>query len=104
MKSRRTKACDIPLKVKKIVWARDNERCIVCRNRNAMPNAHYIPRSQNGLGIEENVITLCQGCHYKYDQTIQRKELKEYFKHYLQSKYPNWKEENLVYKKGGNYE
>ena len=100
MKSKRSKACDIPLRVKKKVWGRDEEKCVVCGRHNAMPNAHYISRAQGGLGIEQNVVTLCLDCHNKYDNTIFRKDLKEYLKRYLQSKYPNWNEKDLVYKKG----
>ena len=60
MKSKRSKATDIPMSVKKKVWERDCGRCVVCGNHcNVMPNAHYIPRSKGGLGIEENIITLC---------------------------------------------
>lgn len=44
--SKRSKACDIPQKVKDKVWARDDHKCILCDNPNAMPNAHYIRRSQ----------------------------------------------------------
>ncbi len=50
--SKRSKACDISPKVKKKVWERDNHCCIICGSPYAMPNAHYIARSQGGLGIE----------------------------------------------------
>ena len=72
MKSKRSKACDILQKVKEAVWERDGHRCIICHSRIAMPNAHFIPRSKGGLGIEENIVTLCTNfseckCHYKFD-------------------------------------
>lgn len=55
MKSKRSKATDIPQKVKQAVWERDGGRCVVCGCcRNVMPNAHFISRSKGGLGIEEN--------------------------------------------------
>lgn len=44
--SKRSKACDISPKVKKKVWERDNHCCIICGSPYAMPNAHYIKRSQ----------------------------------------------------------
>ena len=97
--NRRTKECDIPQKVKNIVWQRDNNRCIVCGSPYAMPNAHYIARSHGGLGIEENIITLCLRCHNKYDNTCLRPVIKEYLKNYLMSKYDNWDEEKLIYNK-----
>lgn len=99
-KSKRSRACDIPMSVKKAVWERDEHRCIVCGNLSAMPNAHYIPRSQGGLGIEQNVVTLCLDCHFKYDNTVERPIYREYIKNYLKGKYgAEWNEENLVYKK-----
>lgn len=97
-KSKRAKACDIPLKVKQAVFERDGW-CVFCGNPNASPNAHYISRSQGGLGIEENVLTLCNDCHRRYDQTTDRKQMREFFKDYLQSKYEGWSESNLYYKK-----
>ena len=68
-----------------------------------MPNAHYIPRSQNGLGVEQNIVTLCWDCHQRYDNSVDRSKIKDYIKKYLQSKYKDWKEEVLIYKKGVNY-
>lgn len=98
-KSKRAKACDITQDVKRKVWKRDQERCIFCDNPYAMPNAHFISRAQGGLGIEENVLTLCNGCHRRYDQTTDRKQMREFFKDYLQSKYEGWSESKLTYKK-----
>ena len=71
MKGRRTKALEIPRKVKIAVFERDNERCILCGS-NGLPEAHYIPRSKGGLGIEQNIVTLCRECHRRYDQTTDR--------------------------------
>ena len=39
MKSTRSKACDIPTRVKRAVWERDNFCCIYCGSTRAMPNA-----------------------------------------------------------------
>ena len=99
MKSKRSKACDISQSVKRIVFDRDNGRCIFCGSSQAMPNAHFIPRSKGGLGIEQNVVTACLICHHKLDQTSERKQMLEYTKNYLMSKYDNWMIESLVYKK-----
>ncbi len=99
MKTKRAKATDISMRVKRIVWERDKNRCVLCENRNAMPNAHYISRAQGGLGIEENIITLCNTCHFKYDNTIQRPIIKKLLKSYLSSHYDNWDEKKLTYKK-----
>ena len=99
MKSKRTKALDITQQTKQKVWERDNMHCIICGNPHAMPNAHYIPRSDGGLGVEQNVVTLCIKCHRDYDQTTARAELKEIIKDYLQSRYKDWNEKDLIYKK-----
>ncbi len=111
MKSQRSKACDISQKVKFQVFLRDNGRCVICQNtHNVMPNAHFIPRSQGGLGVEENIVTLCTDltenkCHSRFDRGTkeQREELGNKIESYLKSKYPNWNKENLIYKKGENY-
>lgn len=52
-KSLRTKATEIPKKVKEKVEARDNHRCIICGSKYASGNSHYIRRSKGGLGIEK---------------------------------------------------
>lgn len=99
MKTKRAKACDISQKVKEIVWARDGGRCIICGNHKAMPNSHFIRRSQGGLGIEENIVTMCDRCHRMYDQGVDRKAIEARTEEYLKSHYPNWDREKLVYKK-----
>ena len=100
MKSRRTKALAITPAVKKIVYERDGGCCVWC-GAPGLPEAHYIPRSKSGLGIEENILTLCRDCHRLFDQSgrAQRDMMGEYFRLYLQRIYPGWEEENLYYKK-----
>lgn len=107
MKSKRAKACDISAKVKQIVWERDGGRCVVCGNKvNVMPNAHYIARQHGGLGIPENIVTMCTNftekqCHFKYDHgTAEESEpIKAKIEEYLSSIYPDWDPEKLVYRK-----
>jgi 5-methylcytosine-specific restriction endonuclease McrA len=95
---KRTKALQIPQKVKKEVWERDGW-CVFCGNPHAFPNAHFIARSQGGLGVKENILTLCPECHRRYDQSLDRESMREYFREYLKSKYPNWDESKLIYRK-----
>lgn len=99
MKSKRSKACDISQAVKKAVWERDNHACIICGTPYAMPNAHYISRAHGGLGIEQNIVTLCLTCHHAYDNTARRPHYQECIQDYLKSKYENWDENDLIYKK-----
>lgn len=104
MKSKRSKATDISREVKVKVWERDNHCCINCGSPYAMPNAHYIPRSKGGLGIEQNVVTLCQTCHHNFDngKSLDLKlKIKSKIENYLQSLYPDWSIDMLVYKKRG---
>ena len=99
MKSRRTKALEISPAVKNAVYERDGGCCVWCGEQ-GQPNAHFIPRSRGGLGIEENILTLCWECHMKYDQTTNRRKMGECFKEYLKGEYKNWDESKLYYKKG----
>jgi 5-methylcytosine-specific restriction endonuclease McrA len=100
MKTKRAKACDISAQVKDRVWARDGHQCIICHSVFAFPNSHFIRRSKGGLGIEENVVTMCLVCHQMYDQGIDRKAMEKRVESYLKSKYPNWDKKKLVYRKG----
>ena len=97
-KSKRTKALEIPPEVKRAVYERDGGACIWCAKQGE-PNAHYIPRSRGGLGIEQNILTLCWECHHQYDHTNNREHMQEFFEKYLKSKYPDWDEGKLFYKK-----
>ena len=96
---RRTKALAISPRVKQIVWERDGERCVVCGSHYAAPCAHFIARSQGGLGIEENIVTLCQNCHYAFDFGTERETIAEIARAHLQSHYPDWNDDNLIYRK-----
>lgn len=99
--SRQAKALNISQKVKKIVWERDGKCCILCGNPEAMPNAHVVPRSAGGMGVEQNVVTLCCGCHRRLDQTTERKTLLEQVTDYIKAVYPGWTPESVTYKKYG---
>ena len=96
---KRTRALEFPPEVRRRIWDRDGWHCILCGSPFAMPNAHYIPRSQGGLGIEENGVTLCFSCHDHYDNGAGREQTKAEIRAYLQSKYPDWDEGRLTYQK-----
>ena len=99
----RTKALAISPAVKKVVAERDSldgqTCCIICGSPDGLPEAHYVPRSQGGLGIEENIVTLCRECHRAYDQSPRRKEIGEELRIYLKWKYPDWDEGELTYRR-----
>ena len=100
MKSKRAKALDISQAVKAAVYERDGGRCVLC-GRPGAPNAHFIPRSQGGLGIEENVVTLCIECHNRYDNGAFRAQTEAELEAYLRGLYPDWSREKLYYRKEG---
>lgn len=98
-KSKRAKATDIPLRVKRHVYERDGGRCIFCGGFGA-PNAHYISRAHGGLGVERNIVTACTRCHDEMDNGKQGERYKQIAKVYLMSRYVNWNKDELIYKKG----
>ena len=97
--NKRTQALNINRETRMAVYERDNGCCVLC-GRPGNPEAHYISRAHGGLGIEENILTLCRPCHRRYDQTIERDAIREILRDYLMSKYPDWDESKLIYKKG----
>lgn len=103
---RRTKAVAISKQVKKAVYDRDREKCVWCGRYvpQDCASAHYIPRSQGGLGIEQNILTLCGDCHSEYDNGKHREKMKEYFRNYLEAEYGVIDERDLVYTKWGIFE
>lgn len=97
--SNRTKALSITGKVRKSVLERDNYACILCSSTYGLQCAHYIGRAQSGLGIEQNLVMLCFRCHHMCDQSINRKNMLLEIKEHLQNHYPDWDENNLIYRK-----
>lgn len=97
--TKRSKACDIPPAVKRAVWERDGGRCVVCGSYNAAPNAHYISRAKGGLGIPKNIVTLCQNCHFEYDNGITPALYKKRILAHLKACYEDFDEEELIYSK-----
>ena len=95
---KRTKALAITTKVKAAVFERDGGRCVIC-GKIGSPEAHYIARSQSGLGIEQNIVTLCRDCHRDYDNSYKRPFYREIIKEHLDTHYPNFSDEDRVYKK-----
>lgn len=97
--SKMSKACAIPRKVKEAVWERDGGCCILCGSPHASPNAHVVPRSRGGMGVERNIVTLCQECHTALDNGPDRKELYRQVVGYLKVIYPDWDAKELIYRR-----
>ena len=103
--SKRSNACDIKPKVKEIVWNRDKQKCIYCGKYvpKTCANAHFVKRISGGLGIEENIVTLCPKCHFEEDFGQDTKLYEDYIENYLKDIYgASWNKENLIYKKWRN--
>ena len=100
--NKRTKAVAISPEVKKIVYERDDGWCILC----GMPvsihhaNAHVIPRSKGGLGVEQNIVTLCGECHTMYDFSPNRNAIYNIIMKYIIRKYPTYNVQDVTYRKG----
>lgn len=106
-----TRAKEFSAKVREVIKQRDSEQCIFCRKKYHVEETteagywlsimHYIPRAKGGLGIEQNGAIGCQYHHTLMDNGNKglREEMLELFKEYLQEHYPDWKEEDLIYKK-----
>ena len=108
VKSKRAKALDISMAVKKKVFARDKGKCVVCGNSyNVMPNAHILSRAHSGKGIGTNVVTLCteltsNKCHRKFDfgTKKEREQILQIITNYMKSIYgDNWCIEDQKYDK-----
>lgn len=95
---KRTKLCSITPKVRQAVERRDNGLCIFCK-RPGRGEAHYISRAQGGLGIEENIITVCRECHNAMDNTERRQIMKQIAAAYLREHYQGWNEYDCTYRK-----
>lgn len=95
---KRTKALAISKAVKETVYKRDRGMCILC-GRPGLPEAHYISRAKGGLGIEQNIVTLCRPCHLELDQTTKRRELLQRVKEHLDLWYPDFNEARRYYRR-----
>ena len=63
---------------------------------------HFIPRSQGGRGIEENLAVGCRYHHQMLDngKDGHREEMLKIFEQHLRFRYKDWNREKLVYRKG----
>ncbi len=96
-KSQRSQETDISKKVKDVVWDRDEHMCIFCGSPYAHPEAHVIPRSKGGLGIEQNIITVCRRCHNLLDQSSKREKMQKQAQKYLERIYGEIRKEDVTY-------
>lgn len=109
---RETKATLIPGAVKRAVRKRDGGRCVIC-GRAGDPHCHVVRRSAGGMGVEQNIVTLCPRCHYAFDEGLwikdleplgmhSRKEVRDFLYSYMEHCYPGWSPESVTYRKWSN--
>lgn len=98
---KQTIACDISQNVRNHVYARDNGASIISGSHDRLEMAHYIPRSQGGMGIPENLVLLTKHEHIAYDEgnPTEQMVIGERIEAYLRSHYPNWDRSKLIYDK-----
>ena len=107
MKNKRTKACEIPTSVRRLVNERDSG-CIFCLAMYEIPQGyrpemycmeimHFVSRSSGGLGIPENLAKGCIYHHRMLDHSPKRQGMKLIFETYLRNHYPDWEESRLYY-------
>ena len=61
----------IPYYVKKIVWARDDGKCVKCGSKEALEWDHDIPFSKGGANTIQNIQILCTRCNREKKDEIQ---------------------------------
>lgn len=99
-------------KARKAIHKRDREKCVFCEMEYAMPEdlsycrtglqiMHIVPRSQLGMGIEENGAMGCVWHHNMLDNGNQgrRKDMIEILEKRMQEFYPEWSREKVTYQK-----
>ena len=103
-KHNRTKATEIQKNVKEIIWLRDNRRCIFCGKyvEKFYANAHFVPRSAGGLGIEQNIFTACPTCHSAQDNGLDTEKYDKEAERHLRNCYSDWDINKLIYRKEKN--
>lgn len=118
MASKRTQKLKYSKETAYKVAERDHHTCFLCskgyhiagKNLSSMEFniydiAHFINRSQGGLGIEENLVLLCRYHHSHLDNGNKglREEMLSIIEEYLKNIYPDWDKDKLIYKKWSNY-
>lgn len=108
--SKRSQWCDVSKELRKYIIERDKE-CIICGAKKPLTMAHiFLSRAKGGKGCKENIVALCNKCHYYIlDNPIGKnnieksKRIEEYCKKYLIDKekinYDNDFINNLKYHK-----
>ena len=92
---------EISPKVRERVKERDSfegrQCCLYCGSPYGVEIHHFIERSRGGMGIEQNLVSLCYQCHAKLHSGDT--EIKDFCWEYLHEKYPDYTERDLIFRK-----
>ena len=92
---------EISPEIRRKVYERDSWEetpcCIYCGKQRPEVH-HYVERSRGGMGIPENLVCLCYECHRRLHNGDTH--IKRYCRSYLESKYEDWNENDVIVRKG----
>lgn len=99
-------------KARKAIHKRDRDQCVFCVMGYRMEEVgtwahaqlqvmHIVPRSQLGMGVEQNGVLGCVYHHTMMDNGNQgcRKEMQRILEERMKRLYPGWSRESVTYKK-----
>lgn len=114
MKKKLTKHLEFTAKARKAIHKRDNETCVFCAAgyeppedpaycRTALQIMHIVPRSQLGMGVEQNGALGCVWHHQMMDNGNRqnREEMLTMLEDRMRRIYPGWTRETVTYRKDG---
>lgn len=58
-----------------------------------------VPRSHGGMGVPQNIVTVCRKCHDLMDNSTQRQQMIEIARAYLKDYYPDISQSDVIYQK-----
>lgn len=91
--SKRSQWCDVSKELRKYIIDRDKQ-CIICGAKKPLTMAHiFLSRAKGGKGCKENIVALCNKCHYYIldnpigkDNIEKSRQIEKYCKKYLSDK------------------
>ena len=114
MKKKLTRHLEFTAKARKAIHKRDNETCVFCAAgyeppedpaycRTALQIMHIVPRSQLGMGVQQNGVLGCVWHHQMMDNgnLDNRKEMIKMLEERMRRMYPGWSRESVTYRKDG---
>ena len=112
MKKKLTRHLEFTAKARKAIHKRDQETCVFCAAgykppedpaycRTALQIMHIVPRSQLGMGVEQNGVLGCVWHHQMLDNgnLENRKEMIKMLEERMRRIYPGWTREKVTYRK-----